>query len=213
MSGAIESSPISIKREVIDLTEDDHERPRRSLPWQASGGGVFGSTMSKASPVKGVPMSSPIPVPSVQPPPLQDMSLGKSSPRPGTNKKRPYSKASTTITAPSSPSVPPPPFKNPFERYNGVKTPSAPSTAAAGTPKMSHPQQSDNPRQTQLKDRWSSDKHSPFRQFERDYKTITPGKGNAFAKKKNSPKVASSPLSVNVKDGHGWVHDPSKLYL
>jgi len=236
--GAIDLSPTHIKSEVVDLTEDDPEdsipepakdisppppsakRARRSLPWTASGKGESSTKIPKASPAKTVPASSPIPAPLRQPQSSHEQSIDK-RPRPDDAS---YQKA--PINA-SSPSMPPPVFKNPLTRYNSAKEPATPSTPAIKsphvshpqtTPKLSHSQTKGTPRQTQISGYWvqgrNPDDEAPYRIFERANKSARPGQKNAFAKHGGpTAKDAGGQSIPEGKSGKGWKHDPFSLFL
>lgn len=226
--GANDSPSAQIKHEIVDLTEDDHEngiaepaksisppapsakRVRRSLPWAASVEGESSTKISKASPLKTVPLSSPIPAPMRQPRSFPSQSLQKEQ-RPSEAPQKPPLKA--PINTPS-PSMPPPTFKNPLTRYNTAKPPTTPPTSTIKSPQAPHPQSNSTPRQTQLSGYWvrgrDEDEKAPYPKFEHAYKAIRPGRWNSFAPLAKDAGDQATPMG---KVGKGWKHDPFKLFL
>ncbi len=227
--GAIESPPAEIKNEVVDLTEDypedEHAEPardisppapsakraRRFLPWTASVEGESSTKTPKASPLKTVPVSSPVPTPLRQP---------QSFPGQPFHERQRLEEAHSKThqnAAISSPSMAPPTFKNPLTRYNSAKEPATPSTPAIKSPKVPQPQTNSAPRQTQLSGYWvqgrDPDDKAPYRIFERANRTTRPGQKNAFAKPGPPVKGAGEQSTPEGKSGKGWRHDPFSLFL
>jgi len=227
--GAIESPPAEIKNEVVDLTEDypedEHAEPardlsppapsakraRRSLPWTASVEGESSTKIPKASPLKTIPVSSPIPAPLRQPQSLPGQPLQKRQ-RPDEAHSKPHQKAAV-----SSPSMAPPTFKNPLTRYNSAKEPATPSAPAPKSPKIPQPQTNGTPRQTQLSGYWVKGRdpndEAPYRIFERANRATRPGQKNAFATSSTTVKTVGDQSSPERKSGKGWRHDPFSLFL
>lgn len=217
--GASNPPSTHIKREVVDLTEDDVEegiaepaksisppapsakRVRRSLPWRASIEGESSSKISKASPI-----SAPL----QQPQSLPKQPLRQSQ-RPNEAPPKPHGKASTNST---SPSMAPPTFKNPLTRYNSAREPAIPPNPALKSPTAPNPQTNGTPRPTQLSGYWvrgrDLDEDAPYPRFERANKETRPGLGNAFAQHHPPTKNRSTPEG---NSGKGWRHDPFKLFL
>ena len=157
--GAIEVSPVQPQREVIDLTEDDLEdrsvatteaisppapsakRVRRSLPWSGLGSDESSNTKLKASPIKSVPRSSPIPAFSKPHAPQEPSPSKRSIP------ENPFGNFSQKAsTADAHPSMPPPVFKTPLKRGISATEPSTPSTTPAKTNKLHSSQANGNSR-------------------------------------------------------------------
>lgn len=227
--GATEHPPAHIKNEVVDLTEDDVEegidepaksisppapsakRVRRSLPWTASVEGESSTKISKASPLKTVPVSSPIPAPLRQPQSLPGQPLSKRQ-RLDEAHSKPHQKASI-----SSPSMAPPTFKDPLTRYNSAKEPATPSTPAIKSPKAPHPQTNGTPRQTQLSgywvQGWDPEDKAPYRIFERANRATRPGQKNAFAKSGATAKDVGDGSTPEDNSRKRWKHDPFSLFL
>jgi len=227
--GAIESPPAEIKNEVVDLTEDypedEHAEPardisppapsakraRRSLPWTASVEDESSTKISKASPLKTIPVSSPIPAPLRQPQSLPGPPLPKRQ-RLDEAHSKPHQKASI-----SSPAMAPPTFKNPLTRYNSAREPATPSTPAIKSPKVPYSQTNSTPRQTQFSGYWvkgqDPDDEAPYRIFERANRATRPGQKNAFAKHGPPVKGAGDQPTPEGKSGKGWRHDPFSLFL
>lgn len=200
-------------KETIDLTGDESssptvaphpgiseimskrigERSPRTIPWQGRGSatkvnGTRNGTQEKHR--RGSPAARTL---SIDP----DIDKSPTTPRLGESElaksRSEVSNRNGTSKALRLQSQAKAPMQRSLHKQSPQSTTGTPSRIKGQTAKTSSPKKKSRPEpQATAVDEWWKDDNTPFREYVKLYQSITPGKGNAFAKERGKPRAAAS---------------------